>query len=92
MTTKIVFWPENQTIEVEKESRLLDVLIDHQVDILSLCGGMGECETCVAKICSLSPEKNSSEMDPAAFHSVLACQFFVTKDILVFVPDWRTLF
>ena len=92
MTAKIVFWPENQIAEVEKESCLLDVLLEHRVDILSLCGGVGECETCVAKICLLSPEKNNSATDPESFDSVLACQYFVTEDILVFVPDWRTLF
>jgi len=69
----------------------LDVLQNENLNILSICGGMGECETCVVEIQNLS-ESFSNQDVTNSFSQILACQTNVDRDLLVKIPDWRTLF
>ncbi len=86
--------PHNLRLNVEKGTVLLEALREKQIDLLSLCGGMGECELCAVEVAPADSGSHSGGLFPESqlFHSVLSCQFHVTRDIFVRVPDWRSLY
>jgi ferredoxin len=88
---QITIWPENTVIQVEEGERLLDILLNINRDILSICGGMGECETCVVEVQTTS-EKSIKKIKESDFFQTLACQTYINRDIVVKIPDWRNLF
>ena len=88
---EVTILPENTVVQVEEGDRLLDILININRDILSICGGMGECETCVVEVQS-SSEKSIKKIKESEYFQALACQTYIDKDIFVKIPDWRNLF
>ena len=88
---KITILPENHEIFVKKGERLLDILINNNTDILSICGGMGECETCVVEI-KVETDCSKNKIEKSELLQTLACQTSVERDIFIKIPDWRKLF
>ena len=87
-------------ITVEKGTKLLKALIDHDTDIVHTCGGIAKCTTCRVTIHKGVPTKKTqaqqdrferaiksgqSQFDhPAVF---LACQVVVENDMTVSVSE-----
>lgn len=87
----VTILPENTVIQVEKGERLLDILQNTNQEVLSLCGGLGECETCVVEVLFIS-DKSQKEKLELNYFQTLACQTYIDQDIFVKIPNWRDLF
>lgn len=92
----VTFLPMNQTIEVEEETSLLDIALDHGVELEHNCGGNCACATCHVIIkegmACLSPkseeeEDQLDEADGLTLGSRLACQAIVKGNVVVQIPD-----
>jgi 2Fe-2S ferredoxin len=103
---KVTFLPMNVTVDYEpgvtpyhehgKEGSLLDVALNHGVDLQHACGGNCACTTC--HVIVKHGEENLSEMeedeedrlymaDGLTLHSRLGCQAVVKGDVTVEIPD-----
>ena len=105
---KVTFLPENVTVEFEsgempyrehgKPESLLDIALNHGLDLEHACGGNCACTTC--HVIVKEGDDNLSEMDEdeddkldeapgLTLHSRLGCQCVVTGDVVVEIPSWN---
>ena len=105
---KVTFMPANITVEFESgqleyqdhgnPESLLDIALNHGIDLEHACGGSCACTTC--HVIVKEGDENLSEMeedeadrvDEAAgvtLHSRLGCQAVVKGDVVVEIPDWN---
>lgn len=68
--------PVNEVIEANEGSNLLDILHKQNYKIPSSCGRKGICGKCIVEV----KENNDKRL-------VYACQFNITKEITVYLPD-----
>ncbi len=104
----VTFLPAGVTVEFEdgklpyqehgRPGSLLDIAINHGIDLEHACGGVCACTTC--HVIVKSGDNNLSEMDDdegdrldeapgLTLHSRLGCQSVVTGDITVEIPTWN---
>jgi len=86
---KITFYPDNKTIEVEKDKTILSAAISAGVYINSTCGGEGVCGKCkviVKKGKILSQPSSAITPEEKRQHIYLACQTTVHSDLEVEIP------
>jgi len=107
---KVTFLPMKVTVDVDPsdlpyqrdglEGSLLDIALQHEVDIDHACGGVGACSTCHVVVdrglesCNESSDDEEDQLDNAPGlepESRLACQCVPdgSVDIVVRVPDWN---
>ena len=78
----VLFLPMQANIEFDSEESLLELAIEHKVEIANSCGGMGTCGTCRVEIESSIvdlPARNEIEQELASDRGFkpeirLACQ------------------
>ncbi len=85
-------------LEHGKRGSLLDIALNHGVEMEHACGGNCACTTCHVVVKegedNLSPmeDDEADRLDLAAdltIHSRLACQAVVTGDVTVEIPAWN---
>ena len=88
------------SIETDEERSILDLALDHHVDLEHNCGGNCACATChviVKKgMDALSPKTEEEEdqledADGLTLDSRLACQAIVRGEVVVEIPGWPSL-
>ncbi|MEA1963897.1 MAG: ASKHA domain-containing protein [Candidatus Aerophobetes bacterium] len=87
--TKVTFLPQNETIEVEKGTTLLEASIRAGVYVNSICGGDGICGKCrlVVKEGDVTAHPTTLlKREDIKKGYVLACQTEVIDDVVVEVP------
>jgi ferredoxin, 2Fe-2S len=93
---KVTFLPMNRTVKVPKGSTLLDIALNHEIDLEHNCGGNCACSTCHVIIKQgmeyLTPksedeEDQLDEADGLTLSSRLACQAKISGDIMVEIPE-----
>jgi uncharacterized 2Fe-2S/4Fe-4S cluster protein (DUF4445 family) len=86
---KVTFYPDNKTIEVEKESSLLSCAISAGIYINSSCGGDGVCGRCkviIKKGSVLTQPTGRLSQEERKKGYALACLSIVQSDLEVQVP------
>ncbi len=105
---KVTFLPEKKTVEFEpgkmpydhhgKRESVLDVALNHHVDLEHACGGSCACTTChviVREGLENLSEADDDELDRLdmapglTLRSRLGCQAIVKGDITVEIPEWN---
>jgi 2Fe-2S ferredoxin len=105
---KVTFLPDNITIDYNPETMpysehglkgsLLDIALNHGLQLEHACGGSCACTTC--HVIVKSGDGNLSEMEDEeadrvelspglTLHSRLGCQCVVTGDVTVEIPNWN---
>ena len=105
---KVTFLPANITVEFDPETMpysehgkrfsILDVALNHGLELEHACGGNCACTTCHVVV--RQGEANLSEMEDdeadrveqaadLTLHSRLGCQSVVTGDVVVEIPAWN---
>lgn len=105
---KLTILPANITVEYDpdtmaysehgKQGSILDICLNHGLQLEHACGGNCACTTC--HVIVKQGDQNLSEMeddeadrvDQAAgltLHSRLGCQCVVTGDVTVEIPNWN---
>ncbi|MFN3322625.1 MAG: 2Fe-2S iron-sulfur cluster-binding protein [Bryobacteraceae bacterium] len=105
---KVTFLPANITVEFDPETMpytehgkprsLLDIALNHGIQLEHACGGNCACTTCHVVV--KEGEENLSEMDDdeadrldmaadLTLHSRLGCQCVVQGDVVVEIPSWN---
>jgi len=83
MSYKIHIVPQNRIIEAENNEILSDVLIKAGIPLSTYCNKKGLCRKCYVKVMSGAyPPLSDLEKDYR-----LACQFRVTEDISIMIPE-----
>jgi len=87
----VTFMPDEESVEVEAGTRLMDAAERAGIHINSLCGGEGVCGRCKVKISNgnIHADKHSISLlskEEITEGYVLACQTRVDSDMEVFVP------
>lgn len=95
ITCQVTFMPMNKTVQVKAGTSLLDIAMEHDIELEHNCGGNCSCGTCHVLIregmSSLPPisydEQDQLDMtdDPTPF-SRLACQSKISGDIVLEIP------
>ncbi len=89
MKYKVRFEPDNVEVVVDRGTTILDAALKANVDISTSCGGKGTCKKC--KVTVKGPVEQSTQKildkEIASKGYVLACQSFVSGDIVVTVPE-----
>lgn len=86
---KITFYPDNKTIEVEKDKTILTASLSAGVYINSTCGGDGVCGRCkviVKKGKVIAHPSGAISPEEKRKHTYLACQTTVHSDLEVEIP------
>lgn len=86
---QVKFMPENQVIEVEQGTSLLNAASQAGIFIKSSCGGKGSCGACKVTVLSGDVEvSGTGNLTPEqlALGVRLGCQTFVQGDLAVEVP------
>jgi 2Fe-2S ferredoxin len=107
---KITFLPINRTVEVDPKDlpygdhglpgSILDIALEHGVDLDHACGGVCACSTCHVLVregldtCNDTTDDEEDQLDEAyglTPQSRLGCQCVPdgTKDLVVEIPDWN---
>lgn len=107
---KITFLPMNKTVEVDPKDlpygdhglpgSILDIALEHGVDLDHACGGVCACSTCHVLVregldtCNDTTDDEEDQLDEAyglTPHSRLGCQCVPdgTKNLIVEIPDWN---
>lgn len=105
---KVTFLPANVTVEFEpdempysehgKPASLLDIALNHGIQLEHACGGNCACTTCHVIVkngdarLSEMDEDEADRLDMAAgltLHSRLGCQSVVEGDVVVEIPGWN---
>jgi len=107
---KITFLPMNKTVEVDPKDlpygdhglpgSILDIAVEHGVDLDHACGGVCACSTCHVLVregldtCNDTTDDEEDQLDEAyglTPNSRLGCQCVPdgTKDLVVEIPDWN---
>ena len=86
---KVTFYPDNKTIEVDKDTTILSASISAGVSITSTCGGDGVCGRCKVilkkgKVNSLPTGRISPEEKKRGIY--LACLTSIQSDLEILVP------
>ncbi|MFH0739135.1 MAG: ASKHA domain-containing protein [Candidatus Omnitrophota bacterium] len=86
---KVTFYPDNKTVEVEKDRSILSAAISAGAYINSSCGGDGVCGRCKVilrsgKVISQSAGRITADEKKRGVH--LACATFVQSDLEVEIP------
>ena len=88
-TCKVVFYPQQKTVEVDRGTNLLDVVSKAHITINNLCGGDGICGRCkmIIKRGEVSGEvSNKLTREEIKQGMVLACMTYVLGDLEVEIP------
>ena len=109
-TYRVTYLPVNITAEVDPEDlpygrdgepgSILDIALEHGVDVDHACGGVCACATCHVIVregfetCGEASEDEEDQLDNAPGleeFSRLGCQCVPdgTRDIVVEIPDWN---
>jgi 2Fe-2S ferredoxin len=88
--SSILFLPMNALVELKNEESLLELALNHDIDIAHSCGGMGTCGTCRVMIESPIDRlhaRNEIEQDMANDRNFqpemrLACQLTPTSGLI----------
>ena len=91
---KIVFFPDNKSIQVEKDKTLLSAAISAGVQINSTCGGDGVCGRCKVRVKSGEVNSQSSGIITAEEkknNMHLACLTTIHSDLEVEIPETSRL-
>jgi uncharacterized 2Fe-2S/4Fe-4S cluster protein (DUF4445 family) len=86
---KVTFYPENKSIEVEKDKTILSAAISAGVYINSACGGEGVCGRCkvILKNGKVITQPNGAlTLEEKRRHVYLACLTTIHSDVEVEVP------
>ncbi|MDD5431783.1 MAG: ASKHA domain-containing protein [Candidatus Omnitrophica bacterium] len=86
---KVTFYPDNKTVEVEKDKTILSAAISAGVHINSACGGDGVCGRCkvVLKKGNVSTQSSGVlSLEEKRRHIYLACLTTIHSDLEVEVP------
>ena len=92
----ITFLPSGKIVETEEEKSILDLALDHRIDMEHNCGGNCACATChiIVKegmeFLSEMSEEEEDQLDDAdglTPNSRLACQTIVKGDVVVEIPS-----
>lgn len=105
---KLTILPANITIEFDPATlpfhehgnpgSILDVCLEHGIQLDHSCGGNCACTTCHVIVKqgdnNLSPmeDNEADELDSApglTLHSRLGCQAVITGDVVVEIPNWN---
>jgi len=106
---KVTFLPANITVEVDpermpyaehgKRMSILDIALNHGIQLEHACGGNCACTTCHVVVKDNSDgsltemeDEEADKLDGAAgltLHSRLGCQSVVTGDVVVEIPSWN---
>lgn len=94
MAKKITVVNNDLDVPFEKESSILELLIENDIDIDHSCGGMGSCGTCRILIHSdhnILPKRNEIEQERADDLSFndnerLACQLCPIDNLKIKIP------
>lgn len=105
---KVTFLPENITIDYKPETMpysehglqgsLLDIALNHGLQLEHACGGSCACTTCHVIVKSGDGNLSEIEDDEAdrvelapglSLHSRLGCQCVVKGDVTVEIPSWN---
>ena len=105
---KLTILPANVTIEYDpetmpygehgKKGSVLDICLNHGIQLEHACGGNCACTTCHVIVRSGDDNLTEMEDDEAdeldqapglTLHSRLGCQAVVTGDIVVEIPSWN---
>ncbi|MBP7216419.1 MAG: DUF4445 domain-containing protein [Candidatus Omnitrophica bacterium] len=87
---KVTFYPDNVSIEVEKDTTILSAAISCGIYINSACGGDGVCGKCkvfVRKGKTLTQPTGILSADEKEKKVQLACLSFVQENLEVMIPD-----
>ncbi len=105
---KVTFLPADVTVEFAsgeleyqehgKPESLLDIALNHGINLEHACGGSCACTTC--HVIVKEGDDNLSEMDDdeadkvdeaagVTLHSRLACQAVVKGDVVIEIPAWN---
>ena len=108
---KVTVLPEGRTVEFEsgqmpfsehgKPESILDVCLNHGINLEHACGGSCACTTC--HVIVKEGDANLSEMDDEeadrldmapglTLHSRLGCQAVVKGDVVIEIPSWTKNF
>lgn len=94
-TFRVTFLPMNKTVEAKEGTPLLDIALDHGIELEHNCGGNCACSTChiIVKegMDHLTPihvdeEDQLDEADGLTLSSRLACQARILGDVVVEIP------
>ncbi|MCC6544443.1 MAG: 2Fe-2S iron-sulfur cluster binding domain-containing protein [Nitrospirae bacterium] len=92
---KITFLPQNTSVEGEEGKSILDIALEHDVEIDHNCGGNGACTTCHVIVkegmnnLSEAEDGENDMLDNAVgvtLTSRLGCQAHVYGDVVVEIP------
>lgn len=94
MEKHITLLNEDLEISFDKESSVLELLLENQIDIDHSCGGMGSCGTCkiiVKSDLNTLPERNEIELERATDLNFvpterLACQLCPKNGLKILIP------
>ena len=93
---KVTFLPSGKIVETEEEKSILDLALDHRIDMEHNCGGNCACATChifvkegMEFLSEMSEEEEDQleEADDLTPNSRLACQSIVKGDVVVEIPN-----
>ena len=87
---KVIFFPQNKTVSVSKETTLLEAASQADITINNLCGGDGICGRCkmivkTGEVGGRVTGKLSREQIKTGY--VLACMSYVKSDLTVEIPS-----
>ncbi|MDD5594782.1 MAG: ASKHA domain-containing protein [Candidatus Omnitrophica bacterium] len=86
---KVTFYPDNKTIEVEKDKTILSAAISCGVYINSACGGDGVCGKCKVKVRTgkvITQPNAVLSLEDKREHIYLACLTTIHSDLEIEVP------
>lgn len=91
---KVTFYPDNKSIETEKDKTILSAAISAGVFVNSVCGGDGVCGKCrviIKKGKVLSPSESILSPKERGKNIYLACLATVHSDLEVEIPEGSRL-
>ncbi|MBP7934774.1 MAG: 2Fe-2S iron-sulfur cluster binding domain-containing protein [Phycisphaerae bacterium] len=107
---RVTFLPMNKTVEVDcralpygdhgRPGSILDIAMEHGIDLDHACGGVCACSTCHVIVrqgldrCGETTDEEEDQLDEAyglTPHSRLGCQCVPngSGDVVVEIPDWN---
>lgn len=98
---KILFLPLNQEVEIPEGTTILDAALDNNIKIDHNCGGNCACSTCHIIVeegfdtlseVTEDEEDMLDEAEELTDTSRLACQCRVKADLVVRIPEKKSLF
>lgn len=90
---KITFLPKFKQIQVEENTKLMQIMREHQVNMDFVCGGHGTCGKCKVLVTKgnqreyTNAENSCLTEEEKRMGYRLACEFFVTEDTCVILEE-----